>query len=305
MLSQDNANLFFDDANNNLLLFGGAVGGTGQKVLALGPGVGPTAIGTDTVQIWTKENYQDLAGSRGLHIVDETGFNYRIGDGGIYLQHIYPAAALRPDANKNMIFTDSYGYLYTRRSDGKELWMVTPQEFENTRVTYGAAAGGPTNSANLTFDGSLLSVNSTINTSIVNASSHVSAVTALHAPFVTTGAIPYGTSSGWLNGSASFLSFVPVGSCILNVQNGTDAVFRATAASGGNATSFYSAGTGTAFGSAGVGGSGIYAAHRGDLIMWNSAGQMNLTVAGALQRYVTTGGPDSGGAGYRMLIIAN
>ena len=33
VVSQDNANFFFDDTNNNLRLFGGTVGTSGQKVL--------------------------------------------------------------------------------------------------------------------------------------------------------------------------------------------------------------------------------------------------------------------------------
>src|SRR4029450_2495631 len=38
VLSQDNASLFFDDATNSLRLGASAVGTSGQRVLALGPG---------------------------------------------------------------------------------------------------------------------------------------------------------------------------------------------------------------------------------------------------------------------------
>jgi hypothetical protein len=78
LVSQDNANLFFDDTNNNLRLFGGAVGTSGQKVLALGAGTLPTTSPVDTVQLMTTDMYAE-AGSRALRIRDERGGTVDIG----------------------------------------------------------------------------------------------------------------------------------------------------------------------------------------------------------------------------------
>lgn len=56
LLTQDNANLFWDDAGNNLRLFGApSVGTSGAKVLALGAGTAPTTAPADTVQRWTAD----------------------------------------------------------------------------------------------------------------------------------------------------------------------------------------------------------------------------------------------------------
>jgi hypothetical protein len=78
VLSQDNANFFFDDTNNNLRLFGGGVGTNGQRVLALGPSTAPTTFPVDTVQLYTHDADGE-AGSRELIIRDERGAITEIG----------------------------------------------------------------------------------------------------------------------------------------------------------------------------------------------------------------------------------
>jgi hypothetical protein len=78
VLSQDNANLFFDDANNNLRLFGGGIGTSGQGVLALGPGTAPTTSPVDTVQVYTADGAAE-AGSRVVMLRDERGGTIEMG----------------------------------------------------------------------------------------------------------------------------------------------------------------------------------------------------------------------------------
>jgi hypothetical protein len=78
LVSQDNASLFFDDTSNSLRLGASAVGTSGQRVLALGPGTAPTTSPVDTIQMWT-EDYDATAGSRGLVIRDEAGAKYELG----------------------------------------------------------------------------------------------------------------------------------------------------------------------------------------------------------------------------------
>jgi hypothetical protein len=64
--------LLYDAANNNLKLFGGGIGTSGQGVLALGPGIAPTTSPVDTVQLYAAD-YGAEAGSRGLFLRDERG----------------------------------------------------------------------------------------------------------------------------------------------------------------------------------------------------------------------------------------
>jgi hypothetical protein len=71
-ITQDNASLFFDDANNSLRLGASSVGTSGQRVLALGPGTAPTTSPVDTVQLFTADRLGE-AGSRGLVIRTERG----------------------------------------------------------------------------------------------------------------------------------------------------------------------------------------------------------------------------------------
>ena len=96
-LSQDNANLFWDDTNNNLRLFGATVGTSGAGVLALGPGTAPTTSPVDTVQISTAD-YETEAGSRALYVRDERGGQYAMGTlatGAANLSVINPAGTVR------------------------------------------------------------------------------------------------------------------------------------------------------------------------------------------------------------------
>jgi hypothetical protein len=65
------SNLLWDAANNNLKLFGGGVGTSGNGVLALGPSTtAPTTSPIDTVQLYTID--WDTSG-RSLQIRDERG----------------------------------------------------------------------------------------------------------------------------------------------------------------------------------------------------------------------------------------
>jgi hypothetical protein len=67
------ANLLWDATNNNLKLFGGGVGTSGNGVLALGPSTtAPTTSPVDTVQLLTFD-MNSQAGSRALQIRDERG----------------------------------------------------------------------------------------------------------------------------------------------------------------------------------------------------------------------------------------
>ena len=78
LVSRDTTNLFWDDANNNLRLFGATVGTSGVGVLALGPGTWPTTSPVDTVQLTTVD-MQAEAGSRGLSLRDERGGVFELG----------------------------------------------------------------------------------------------------------------------------------------------------------------------------------------------------------------------------------
>jgi hypothetical protein len=71
-LSQDNANLFFDDSANNLRLYGGTVGTNGVKVLTLGgPATPPTTSPADSVQLWVED--RNGAGTADLRFRNEEG----------------------------------------------------------------------------------------------------------------------------------------------------------------------------------------------------------------------------------------
>jgi hypothetical protein len=78
VLAQDNTNFFFDDTNNNLRLFGGGVGTSGQGVLALGPGMIPSTSPVDTVQLFTYDLGTE-AGSKAFGIRDERGGFFEYG----------------------------------------------------------------------------------------------------------------------------------------------------------------------------------------------------------------------------------
>jgi hypothetical protein len=79
LITQDNANLFFDDTNNNLRLFGGGVGTNGQGVFALGPvNAPPTTSPVDTVQLYISD-FDGLAGSAALIMRDERGGFFAFG----------------------------------------------------------------------------------------------------------------------------------------------------------------------------------------------------------------------------------
>jgi hypothetical protein len=84
------ANLLWDATNNNLKLFGGGVGTSGNGVLALGPSTTtPTTSPVDTVQFYTRD-YGGEAGSRILGIRDERGGVMEMGShsSGLYLRQI-------------------------------------------------------------------------------------------------------------------------------------------------------------------------------------------------------------------------
>jgi hypothetical protein len=63
-------NLLWDEAASSLKLFGGTVGTSGQKVLALGSSTDPTTSPVDTVQLYARD-LDGQAGSHGLCIRDE------------------------------------------------------------------------------------------------------------------------------------------------------------------------------------------------------------------------------------------
>lgn len=70
--SQDNANLFFDDAGNNLGLGVNTFGTSAAKVLAIGNGTAPTTAPIDIVQMWSAD-YQGIAAQASLYIRPEGG----------------------------------------------------------------------------------------------------------------------------------------------------------------------------------------------------------------------------------------
>lgn len=73
----DATNLFWDDTNNNLRLFGGTVGTGGVKVLVMGIGTAPSTSPADTVQLYAEDT--DGAGTAGLGIRTESGHVHSIG----------------------------------------------------------------------------------------------------------------------------------------------------------------------------------------------------------------------------------
>jgi hypothetical protein len=72
------ANLLWDATNNNLKLFGGGIGTSGQGILALGPATAPTTSPVDTVQLYTGD-LDGEAGSRGLILRDERNHTIELG----------------------------------------------------------------------------------------------------------------------------------------------------------------------------------------------------------------------------------
>jgi hypothetical protein len=73
------ANLLWDATNNNLKLFGGGVGTSGNGILALGPSsTAPTTSPVDTVQFYTAD-MDGGAGNRSLFLRDERGAIVQIG----------------------------------------------------------------------------------------------------------------------------------------------------------------------------------------------------------------------------------
>jgi hypothetical protein len=130
VLSQDNANLFFDDTNNNLRLFGGGVGTSGQGVLALGPGTAPTTSPVDTVQLFTVDVSAE-AGSRALRIRDERGGIYEFGSKADNTTGLYIGAS-----KEILLGVDpTQAYLMTAPSGGHTYYLQT------TGTGSGAGAG--------------------------------------------------------------------------------------------------------------------------------------------------------------------
>jgi hypothetical protein len=73
------SNLLWDATNNNLRLFGGGVGTSGNGVLALGPSTtAPTTSPVDTVQLYTAD-LGGVDGNRGFKVRDERGGVTEIG----------------------------------------------------------------------------------------------------------------------------------------------------------------------------------------------------------------------------------
>lgn len=72
LVGQDVTNFFWDDANDNLRLFGGTVGTSGSKVLALGlKTAAPSTSPANTVQAYVDQ--VNGAGTAGLFLRDEAG----------------------------------------------------------------------------------------------------------------------------------------------------------------------------------------------------------------------------------------
>jgi hypothetical protein len=88
--------LVYDPTNNNLKLFGGTIGTSGQGVLALGASTIPTTSPVDTLQFYT-EDFGAEAGSRSLTIRDERGGRTTIGSGlsGLYFSQVTGSMTLR------------------------------------------------------------------------------------------------------------------------------------------------------------------------------------------------------------------
>ena len=79
LVSQDNTNLFWDDTNNNLRLFGGTAGTSAQRVLALGLAAKPTSNPADTVQLGVVD--WEGGPSASFCIYSEAGYSTTIGGG--------------------------------------------------------------------------------------------------------------------------------------------------------------------------------------------------------------------------------
>jgi hypothetical protein len=100
-----------------------------------------------------------------------------------------------------------------------------------------------------------------------------------------------------------FGSNVPGGIAELFGTSGTNTPVVKLSATGGHSISLFAAGTGAALGANSV---GLYDTTLArTLFYFDNTGNLFLSVTAAAPRLVWTGAPDSGGAGNRMLVIAN
>jgi hypothetical protein len=130
-ITQDNANLFYDNTNDNLRLGASAVGTSGQKVLALGPGTAPTTSPVDTVQLTTVDLFGE-AGSRGLHIRDERGGTFETGSDatsgmGVYVRTTGTpiGAYLYADGVGGHVGTETVHGLYLETAGASRMYLGT------------------------------------------------------------------------------------------------------------------------------------------------------------------------------------
>jgi len=111
-----------------------------------------------------------------------------------------------------------------------------------------------------------------------------------------------GTTSSTIT-PTGFGSNVPGGVAQLFGSSGTNTPTMRLAATGGHALILFAAGTGAALG---ANNSGLYDETLArSLFNFDNSGNFFLSVTAIAPRLVWTGVPDSGGAGYRQLIITN
>jgi hypothetical protein len=235
------SNLLWDATNNNLKLFGGGVGTSGQGVLALGPSMAPTTSPVDTVQLWTEDLSAD-PGSRGLVIRDERGGKLSFSSlaGGTYLRMTSPSGVL--------LNIDTYS--------------------------------------------------STLR--IGSSSNHVVHFVVNDAPQMTlnsSGRLDLVTGEGLYIGVNDDIQFFSVGGASFD----TEIIMNA---SGGHAYRLNAGGTGSSF--FGVGAWALYDVTAAKTrLKWVASGDCYLGISNLEARVVYHGAIDSGGAGWRQLVIQN
>jgi hypothetical protein len=298
VITQDNANLFYDNANDNLRLRASAVGTNGQGVFAVGTSTAPTTSPIDTVQLWS-EDFAGAAGSHGLEVRDERGGRYSLAsfsDGTVYIRAVHPAGPVA-DVQAGSSFV-SYG-TYTN-------YPVRLVQNNTARLTLN------TDGSN-SLTGRLL-----VGSDIIQLSNgpvvQMQAYSTIGAMGTTTNHdMLFMQNSGVrLNLSANGGNYFSGSGVRLTNSNYSEMVADGNAAylilsgtpTGGRDWAFYGIG-GSYTGWRGAGSFTLADSVKGEILSWDTNGEWYARVGGYGMRHVIADAPDTGGAGYRRLVVPN
>jgi hypothetical protein len=268
----------------NIECFGGVTGTSGVGVLALGLSTAPTTSPVDTVQLWS-EDFAGAAGSHGLEVRDERGGRYSLAsysDGTAYIRAAHPAGPVA-DVQAGSSFV-SYG-TYTN-------YPVRLVQNNTVRLTLDTS-GNTAITGNLTVSGTgTIASTLTVNGGSLGMPGGVSFQSSSSTAVIYAGA-------GYVQFNGNVVNLV-------NNSGQTDVRYRAAASPiGGHVWDFISAGSGSGV----LGGPtscAIYNASNGIYgLAFVPGPHTYLSCAGVGARLLGQHAPDSAGAGWRYLLIAN